>query len=86
MLNLLFFIIIIIIASKDKNELWRIAKEITNPRNANDWNLKDDTGLITGEQVIADTFNEYFTNIRKFFYFSVFHCKRPSGTKGRRDY
>ena len=47
----------------NENEIWKVAQEITNPKNSNEWTMKcgDGKSTINDEQIIADTFNTHFT-------------------------
>ena len=38
------------------NEVWKVAREITNPRKSNDWSLKTDEGIIYEPEKIANTY------------------------------
>ena len=46
--------------AKDENEIWNIAKDITNPKKETEWSLKMENGVITDKQQIADHFNKFF--------------------------
>ena len=46
--------------ANDENEIWRIASEITKPKNESEWKMKDNNDIIIDEQVIADKFNNHF--------------------------
>ena len=46
--------------AKDENELWKIVKEITKPKEENKWSLKEEIEIITDEADIAEIFNTFF--------------------------
>ena len=46
--------------AKDENELWKIVKEITKPKEENKWSLKEENEIITDEADIAEIFNTFF--------------------------
>ena len=42
--------------ANDENEIWKVAKEITNPRSVNSWSMLNKDEVTSDEQLIADTF------------------------------
>ena len=48
--------------ANDENEIWKITKEISNPRNETSWKLKTDNGTTDDHQKIADEFNKFFVD------------------------
>ena len=48
--------------ANDENEIWKVAKEITNPRNVSSWSMLNGKEEEIDEQIIADTFNNHFIN------------------------
>ncbi len=52
----------------NENEMWKIVKEIANPRTDKQWMLKENCREIREEEEIAEVFNEFFiskiTNLR----------------------
>ena len=46
--------------AENEGELWKIAKEVTNPKSNSEWKLNVDGKKITDELEIAENFNTYF--------------------------
>ena len=46
--------------ANDENEMWRIIKDISNPKTEQKWSLKEGDDFIVDEMVIAETFNDFF--------------------------
>ena len=48
--------------SRNENEIWNIAKEVSNPKSNDQWELKtSDTSTTKDTEIIADTFNSFFS-------------------------
>ena len=43
--------------AKDENEIWKIVKEISQPKSCENWSLTSDKGSITEEKEMANEFN-----------------------------
>ena len=55
-----------IIKAENESELWKITKEVTNPRKENEWKIKIKEEIISDEMIIANAFNDFFvTKIQK---------------------
>ena len=49
--------------ANNENEIWNIAKEVSEPRCNSQWELKSsETNTTKDHQIIADTFNSFFSN------------------------
>ena len=46
--------------AKNENEIWKIVKDITNPKNENKLKLTENNEEISDEGKVADTFNNFF--------------------------
>ena len=46
----------------DENEIWRIVKEVTSPKNESKWTLIEEGKTINDEQEVAEIFNDFFIN------------------------
>ena len=47
--------------ANNENEIWKVAQEITCPKNATEWSMKHEDKFTSDEQIIADCFNTHFT-------------------------
>ena len=46
--------------AKDENEVWKIAKEIINPRKENNWSMQINNSITDDPTLIANSFNTFF--------------------------
>ena len=46
--------------AKNENEIWKVVKDITNPKSESNWKLKENDEEITEEGKVADVFNNFF--------------------------
>ena len=46
----------------NENEMWKIVKEVTSPKNDTKWSLIEDGKLIDDEIEVAEVFNDFFIN------------------------
>ena len=48
--------------AKNESQIWKIVKNINNPRKENEWKISKDEEIITDQKVIAEEFNKYFVD------------------------
>ena len=46
--------------AKNESELWKIAKEVSNPKKVSEWTIEIDGKDEKDELIIAEAFNSYF--------------------------
>ena len=50
--------------ANNESEIWNVVKEVSNPKNESQWELKTlNDGITSDHQIIADTFNTFVYNL-----------------------